>query len=91
MDRQPSARSLFEQAAAIARAGRPEDGIRFIEATAGQGDPQANFIVAHWLLYGSDRPRDTAAASAITTTGAPAWSAEVKPRPDRTGISIVRK
>lgn len=62
MDRPQSARSLFEQAAAIARAGRPEDGIRFIEETAGQGDPQANFIVAHWLLYGSDRPRDTAAA-----------------------------
>lgn len=62
MDRPQSARSLFEHAAAIARAGRPEDGVRFIEETAGQGDPHANFIVAHWLLYGSDRPRDIAAA-----------------------------
>jgi prolyl 4-hydroxylase len=56
------ASTLFEQAAAIARAGRPEDGVRFIEQAAERGDPQANFIVAHWLLYGSDRPRDAAAA-----------------------------
>jgi prolyl 4-hydroxylase len=56
------AKSLFEKAAAIARAGRPEDGVRFIEQAAESGDPQANFIVAHWLLYGSDRPRDSAAA-----------------------------
>jgi prolyl 4-hydroxylase len=57
-----AASRLFEQAAAIARAGRPEDGVRFIEATADSGDPAANFILAHWLLYGSDRPRDAAAA-----------------------------
>lgn len=56
------ARSLFEQAAAIARSGSPEDGVRFIENAAEAGDPNANFIVAHWLLYGSDRPRDPAAA-----------------------------
>lgn len=56
------ARALFEQAAAIARSGRPGDAVRFIEDQAESGDPDANFIVAHWLLYGSDRPRDVAAA-----------------------------
>jgi prolyl 4-hydroxylase len=56
------AQSLFDQAAAIARAGRAEDAVRFIEDAAERGDPHANFIVAHWLLYGSDRPRDAAAA-----------------------------
>jgi prolyl 4-hydroxylase len=56
------AKSLFEQAAAIARAGRPEDGVRFIEDAAKGGDPHADFIVAHWLLYGGDRPRDPVAA-----------------------------
>jgi prolyl 4-hydroxylase len=57
-----AASKLFEQAAAIARSGRPEDGVRFIEETAGRGDPDANVIVAHWLLYGSDRARDPGAA-----------------------------
>lgn len=33
-----------------------------IEKAARQGDPEGNFLVAHWLLYGSDRPRDTRAA-----------------------------
>jgi prolyl 4-hydroxylase len=56
------ASALFQQAAAIARAGRPEDGVRFIEEVARSGDPDASLIVAHWLLYGSDRPRDCAAA-----------------------------
>ncbi|MGN6155176.1 MAG: 2OG-Fe(II) oxygenase [Sphingomicrobium sp.] len=60
--RAPGASALFQQAAAIARAGRPEDGVRFIETAADDGDPDANFIVAHWLLYGTDRPRDAVAA-----------------------------
>ena len=33
-----------------------------IERAADQGDPEAHLIVAHWLLYGSDRPRDPEAA-----------------------------
>ncbi len=50
--------TLFEQAAAIARNGSPADAVRFIEDAAGRGDPEGNVILAHWLLYGSDRPRD---------------------------------
>jgi prolyl 4-hydroxylase len=53
---------LFEQASAIARSGRPHDAVRFIENAASAGDPEGNVIVAHWLLYGSDRPRDPRAA-----------------------------
>lgn len=53
---------LFEQARALARAGRPEDGVALIENAARSGDAEGNFIVAHWLLYGSDRPRDVKAA-----------------------------
>jgi len=36
--------------------------VRFVEQAAEAGDPDGNFLVAHWLLYGSDRPRDAAAA-----------------------------
>ncbi len=57
-----SAQSLFEQAAAIARAGKPADAVRFVEEAAEKGDPEANVIVAHWLLYASDRPRDAGSA-----------------------------
>ena len=53
---------LLEQAGAIARSGRPQDAVRFIEQAAESGDPDGNFLVAHWLLYGSDRPRDAAVA-----------------------------
>ena len=53
---------LLEQAGAIARSGRPQDAVRFIEQAAYDGDPDGNFLVAHWLLYGSDRPRDAGAA-----------------------------
>jgi len=56
------ASALFQKAAAIARAGRPEDGVRFIEEAARTGDRDAALIVAHWLLYGADRPRDCAGA-----------------------------
>jgi prolyl 4-hydroxylase len=70
------ARTLFGQAAALARSGRPEDGVRFIEDAAAKGDPQANFIVAHWLLYGSDRPRDAAAACGHLERAAESGSTE---------------
>ena len=53
---------LLEQAGAIARSGRPQDAVRFIEQAAEAGDPDGNFLVAHWLLYGTDRPRDATAA-----------------------------
>lgn len=76
MNGQQAAKALFEKAAAIARAGRPEDGVRFIEESAAGGDPNANFIVAHWLLYGSDRPRDPAAACRHLERSANAGSAE---------------
>jgi len=50
--------SLFEQARALGRAGRPQDAVRLIESAAAAGDPEGAFILAHWHLYGSDRPRD---------------------------------
>lgn len=53
---------LFDQASALARSGRPKDAVALIENAAAAGDPEGNFLVAHWLLYGSDRPRDTRAA-----------------------------
>jgi prolyl 4-hydroxylase len=54
---------LLEQAKAVAaRSGRPQDAVAFIEEAARGGDVDGNFLVAHWLLYGSDRPRDTRAA-----------------------------
>ncbi|HEX5259057.1 MAG TPA: 2OG-Fe(II) oxygenase [Sphingomicrobium sp.] len=50
---------MFEEAKDLARrTGRPRDGIEFIERKASEGEPEANLIVAHWFLYGSDRPRD---------------------------------
>ena len=54
--------SLFEEARAVARNGRPEDAVAFIERKAAERDPEGNVILAHWHLYGSDRPRDFAAA-----------------------------
>ena len=55
--------SLFEEAKIIAhRSGRPADAVDFIQRKAAAGDAEANLIVAHWFLYGSDRPRDPAAA-----------------------------
>lgn len=52
---------LFEQATALARAGRPKDAVALIENAARSGDAEGNFLLAHWLLYGSDRPRDVSA------------------------------
>jgi TPR repeat protein len=57
--------SLFEQAKALGRAGRPQEAVRLIESAAEAGDPEGGFILAHWLLYGSDRPRDPEAACAL--------------------------
>lgn len=53
---------LLEQAGAIARSDGPQAAVRFVEQAAQAGDPDGNFLVAHWLLHGSDRPRDAAAA-----------------------------
>lgn len=54
---------LFDEAKSIARqSGRPQDGIAFIERKASEGEAEAHLIVAHWFLYGSDRPRDLHAA-----------------------------
>jgi prolyl 4-hydroxylase len=54
--------SLFDEASALARSGRPADAVKLIEEAAAAGNPEGQFIVAHWLLYGSDRPRDAKAA-----------------------------
>ena len=69
---------LLEQAGAIARSGRPQDAVRFIEDAAEAGEPDGNFLVAHWLLYGSDRPRDAAAACRHLERAARAGKAEAR-------------
>src|SRR6059058_618264 len=56
--------SLFAQAVALGRAGRPAEGVALVERAAAAGDAEGNFILAHWYLYGSDRPRDIGAARA---------------------------
>ena len=61
---------LFAQATALARAGRPQDGVRLIETSAEAGDPEGGFILAHWLLYASDRPRDLSAACRLLESAA---------------------
>lgn len=70
------AAALFKQATALARGGRPQDGVRFIEEAAERGDADANFIVAHWFLYGSDRPRDAVAAGRHLERAGQAGNAE---------------
>jgi prolyl 4-hydroxylase len=67
---------LLEQAGAIARSGEPAEAVRFIEAAAEAGDPDGNFLVAHWLLYGSDRPRDAGAAYRLLERAAEAGKPE---------------
>jgi prolyl 4-hydroxylase len=62
--------SLFEQAKALGRAGRPQEAVKLIESAADAGDPEGAFILAHWLLYGSDRPRDTKAAYGLLQAAA---------------------
>jgi prolyl 4-hydroxylase len=56
--------SLFDEAKALGRAGRPADGVALVERAAAAGDAEGNLILAHWHLYGSDRPRDIGAARA---------------------------
>jgi len=62
--------SLFAQAVALGRAGRPAEGVALVERAAAAGDAEGNFILAHWHLYGSDRPRDVAAARVCLETAA---------------------
>jgi prolyl 4-hydroxylase len=68
--------SLWAEAAALGRAGRPRDAVALIERAAEAGDAEGNLILAHWLLYGSDRPRDAAAAQRHLKTAAQAGNAE---------------
>lgn len=68
--------SLWAEATALSRAGRPEDAVALVERAAAQGDAEGNLIVAHWLLYGSDRPRDAAAAHRHLERAAAAGSSE---------------
>ena len=70
--------TLFEQAKALARAGRPQEAVKRIEQAAEAGDPEGNFLVAHWLLYGFDRPRDSVAACRHLEKAANAGKAEAK-------------
>lgn len=53
---------LFEQAKALARAGRPHDALAMIERAAEEGHPEGNLIVGNWWLTGDRRPRDAVAA-----------------------------
>jgi prolyl 4-hydroxylase len=67
---------LFAQAQALGRAGRPQEAVALIERAAAAGDAEGNFILAHWLLYGSDRPRDVPAASRCLELAASGGNAE---------------
>lgn len=66
---------LFEQVKAMARAGRPQDGIRLVESAAASGNPEGCLILAHWYLYGTDRPRDPRKAYRLLEAAARAGSA----------------
>lgn len=68
--------SLFAQAVALGRAGRPAEGVALVERAAAAGDAEGNLILAHWHLYGSDRPRDVAAARACLEMAAGKGSAD---------------
>ena len=68
--------TLFEQAKALARAGRPQEAVKHIEQAAEAGDPEGSFLVAHWLLYGFDRPRDSVAACRYLEQASKAGKAE---------------
>jgi prolyl 4-hydroxylase len=61
---------LLEQASAIARSEGPQAAVRFVEQAADAGDPEGGFILAHWLLYGTDRPRDVSAACRLLESAA---------------------
>lgn len=67
---------LLEQAGAIARSDGPQEAVRFVEQAAEAGDAEGNFLVAHWLLHGTDRPRDAAAACRHLEQAASAGKAE---------------
>lgn len=68
--------TLWAEASALGKAGRPADAVALIERAAADGDPEGNVILAHWLLYGSDRPRDAAAAHRHLEQAARGGSAE---------------
>lgn len=62
--------SLFEEAKALGRAGRPTEGVALIERAAERGDPEGCLILAHWHLYGNDRPRNAEAAYRLLESAA---------------------
>lgn len=68
--------TLWAEASALGRAGRPGDAVALIERAADAGDAEGNMILAHWLLYGSDRPRDAKAAHHRLEAAARAGSLE---------------
>jgi|SRR4051794_7171286 prolyl 4-hydroxylase len=68
--------SLFAQAVALGRAGRPAEGVALVERAAAAGDAEGNLILAHWYLYGSDRPRDIGVARACLEKAAQRGSSD---------------
>lgn len=42
----------------LARAGRPQEGVKLLEQRAVDGDPEAMFVLAIWRLWGLYGPRD---------------------------------
>jgi prolyl 4-hydroxylase len=46
----------------LAASGRRAEGIALIERAAEEGDAEAQFMVAHWRLFGVDASRDLSAA-----------------------------
>jgi prolyl 4-hydroxylase len=51
-------RSILAQADELARAGRPDQAVRFVEQAAAAGNPEAQLEVAQWRLFGLYGGRD---------------------------------
>jgi prolyl 4-hydroxylase len=53
--------SVIDEVERLAKAGKPREGIAYLEQAAGQGDAEAMFILANWRLWGLYGPKDLAA------------------------------
>jgi prolyl 4-hydroxylase len=67
---------IMDEAAALARAGRPQDGVQLVKDRASAGDAEAGFVVANWRLWGLYGPKDAAEARRLLDESAAAGWAE---------------
>ncbi len=62
----------MDRVEALARAGKPREGVALIEQSAAAADPEAMFILANWRLWGLYGPRDLAATHSLLAESAKA-------------------